>query len=151
MCSAQNVSPQVGVGRLGRLADFGRKHRLIVSSWNVEGLTDIKLYEICSHMRANSIDILCMQETRKSMSNCFMSHYGFEVFLSGRGDATAREWAGVGFIVAPQIRDHMIASHPVSNRVASLCVRTSGGCVAITSVYAPHNLKPLAEKFQFYE
>ena len=39
------------------------KGKLRVATWNVEGLSDIKVYELINFMRRQRIDILCMQET----------------------------------------------------------------------------------------
>ena len=72
---------------------------IYVASWNVEGLTDIRIFEICTYMRANRIDVVCMQETRKSDSDSYKTELGFQVILSG-GPVGEKEWAGVGFIEA---------------------------------------------------
>ena len=45
--------------------DEGLPRRLVVSSWNVEGLADIESYQLGDSMQANSADILCMQEVRR--------------------------------------------------------------------------------------
>ena len=95
---------------VGLSAGIGRRRReLIIGSWNLEGLTEIKLYEICTYMSANSIDILCMQETRKVKSDNYDTDGGFQVYLSGSGDAS-REWAGVGFIIAPWLGNGLLVS-----------------------------------------
>ena len=116
---------------MGPLADNGRKrNRLIVVTWNVEGLSEAKVIEICCFMRANSIDIVCMQETRRAKSDNFVTDDGYEFFLSGRGD-TAKEWAGVGFILSPHVREHCTGFQPFCSRLACLRVRVVGGIMCI--------------------
>ena len=64
-------------------AGIGRRHHLVVSSWNVEGLTDFKLYQICTYMKETSVDVMCLQETKKLHSDSYWTEYGFKVLLSG--------------------------------------------------------------------
>ena len=120
-----------------------------VCTWNVEGLTDIKIYEICSYMRAMGIDIMCLQETRHLKSNSYCTDTGYQVLLSGSSDAS-REWAGVGFIIAPRVKGSVVNSCPFSNRMASLTFKTSGVKHALICAYAPHNGRPTEEKLRFY-
>ena len=35
---------------------------LVICTWNVRGLTDLKLFELILHMKRYDIDILCIQE-----------------------------------------------------------------------------------------
>ena len=131
-------------------AGVGRRNRLIISSWNVEGLTDLKLYEICSYMKATSVDVMCLQETWKLQSDRFTADFGYAVMLSG-ATGTQMDRAGVGFIVSPKLLASIIGFTPFSNRLACLRTKVSGGSMAIFSVYAPHNLRPLDERIGFYE
>ena len=96
---------------------------LTVSTWNVEGLTDLKTEEICKYMKNNSIDIQCIQETRKPNSDYYITDNGYLVITSG-GSNLVKEWAGVGFIVAPWIRPHIQGFCQLSNRVASIKIKT---------------------------
>ena len=70
-----------------------------LGSWNVRGLTELKLFELVLHMKKYSIDILCIQETWVAESQIY-KQYGFTVILSGSG-LKGKSWAGVGFVVAP--------------------------------------------------
>ena len=54
-------------------------------------------------MKERSIDVLCMQETRVKHSPYYTVGAGFLVVLSGSA-ADGREFAGVGFIIAPWVR-----------------------------------------------
>lgn len=120
-----------------------------VCTWNVEGLTDIKIYEICNYMEANGIHIACVQETRQPKSDSYCTETGFQVLLSG--GTGAKEWAGVGFIVSPEFKKNVVSSCPFSNRIASITFKVSGVKHALICVYAPHNGRPTEEKLQFYE
>jgi exonuclease III len=121
-----------------------------ICTWNVEGLTELKVHQICRYMAKHSIGICCMQETHKSMSRHFFAEGGFKVILSGRA-GNDRECAGVGFIVSPQLTTSIVGFCQLSNRVASLKVRIVGGTAAVFSAYAPHNLKSLGQRIEFYE
>ena len=35
-----------------------------IASWNVEGLTDIKIHELCNIMRSRALGFLCLQEVK---------------------------------------------------------------------------------------
>ena len=64
---------------------------VIVGSWNIEGMTDIKLHEVCMYMIYNSVDIMCIQEVRRLRSDAFKNDAGFLVYASGSSKLQARE------------------------------------------------------------
>jgi len=101
-------------------------------------------------MRRHSIHILCIQETRKKLSDSFVTFFGCSVYLSGGSDDSP-EWAGVGFVCSPSILQSLIGFTPFSNGVASLSLHVAGGSCASLSAHAPHNLKDLADRFAFDE
>ena len=115
---------------------------------NVKGLTELKIIELIIHVKAYHIDILCIQETRTTTSQVH-EEQGHLVILSG-SERDGRNWAGVGFIVAPRCRYHIKSWKQVSERICSLKIRVRGGAVGITGVYAPHNMKPLDERIHFF-
>ena len=143
--SSSNVSQPTVVGTP---AGKGRRGQLVLSTWNLEGLSEVKLHEVCTYMRTNSIDILCIQETRKLKSDYYETLDGYAVYLSGSGDGV-REWAGVGFIVSSKFRQQIIGFNPICNRIAYLKVQVLGGCCAVFCLYAPHNLKNQHERIAF--
>ena len=61
-----------------------------------------------------------------------------------------REFAGVGFIIAPEARRSIISYLQCSSRIAAIKVKVEGGGVALVSAYAPPNTKPHDERQQFY-
>ena len=127
--------------------NFGRPRKLCtpicperIASWNVEGLrgpSQTKISELCIFMRREGINILCMQETHLSGAFYFEVD-GFMVFNSGNNDESERSYAGVGFIVAPWAKSSIVAFKSISDRIASLRVKVTGGMLTILSAYAPH-------------
>ena len=54
-------------------------------------------------MKSRGIDILCLQETYRVLSDVIVTDDQFLFILSG-GGADTREFAGVGFLLSPNIR-----------------------------------------------
>ena len=124
-----------------------------VSTWNVEGLTDIKMYQICKYMLSQRVGLVCLQETRQSNASYYkyyLDGWGFQVILSG-GAGQEKEWAGVGFVVAPKLQTCIHGFSQISNRMISMKLRQPGGFCGIICAYAPHNARPTDEKLAFYE
>ena len=106
------------------------------------------MFTVCMYMREYRIDVLCLQETRAAKAEYFVCD-GFYVILSGPED-TGKNFAGVGFVVAPWCSRRIHGFFQYSDRVASLRLRGGPGKVAVVCAYAPHNLKPHDERQQFY-
>ena len=121
-----------------------------ICTWNVEGLTDIKIEQVCSYMNSNSLDVTILQETRRLKSDYFQWESGHHIYLSGSSTGE-KEWAGVGFIVSGRFHRRVLGFTPTSNRVGSIRVKTLGGSLAIIGTYAPHNRRPLDERLAFYD
>ena len=117
--------------------------QIAVATWNVKGLTDVKLHCICSHMLRYGVDIICLQETWASQAE-YYNIKGYKVILSG-SDAVGRTWAGVGFVVSPRYASRVCGFLQFSDRLASLKLKVAGGKVGIINGYAPHNLKPMTK------
>ena len=95
------------------------------------------------------MDVLCIQETRRAKSDQFTTYKGYAVYVSGNG-AGQREWAGVGFVIAPAFVPYVMCFNPIPNRIASLKFKVSGGGSVLFWVYA-HNLRPMIERVFFYD
>jgi hypothetical protein len=121
---------------------------LVICTWNVRGLTDLKLYELILHMTTYDIDVLCIQETHIS-SSAVRYERGYTVILSG-SDEDSRSWAGVGIIVAPRCRHRIKSYKQISDRLCSLKLKVDGGILGLISAYAPHNLHVLSARFGFF-
>ena len=125
-------------------------HCFGIGSWNVQGLTDVKLQELMLQMRRNRLNILCIQETRIKDTKVYEEN-GYLIILSGE-DCQNQSWQGVGFIVAPRCKHYVKSYKQVSGRVASIKMHIGAGTgtTGILCVYAPHNLRPLDERLNFY-
>ena len=121
-----------------------------MASWNVEGLSDVKLWELTGTMRRRNISVLAIQETRVSKSPYYTTEDGFLVILSG-SRTEDREYAGVGFILAPWIRNCIVGFLQKSNRLACVKLRVPQGRVAVISAYAPHGGYPFDTRQTFFE
>ena len=111
-------------------------------------MTDEKVYTICKLMHQHKIDVLCLQETWATKAE-YYSHDGFRVILSG-AESAGRCWARVGFVVSPWCCHRLRGFLQFSDRLASVKIQTSHGKIALINAYAPHNLKPHDERWQFY-
>ena len=121
-----------------------------VATWNVEGLMTLsKLDQLKAVMLRRGIGLMCLQETHVSGSPYFFSE-DYLVILSGASD-DQREYAGVGFLVAPWLQAAVVGYTQFSNRLASIKIRISGGQAVFISAYAPHGGYPFAERQAFYD
>ena len=92
-----------------------------IGSWNVEGICMtclIKIEALKRIMLDFGISILAIQETHISGAP-FWEVEGFLVICSG-GLVGEREYAGVGFIIAPKIRNAVVDFTQFSNRLIAL-------------------------------
>ena len=78
-----------------------------------------------------------MQETHIRTSP-YYTEDGFLVILSG-ASSVAKEFAGVGFIVAPWAKHSAIGFLQFSNRLCCLKLRVPHGQLALISAYVPHS------------
>lgn len=140
-----NVSPPDATSQGNRF--YGCSHgkfsrpcfdRLHFASWNVEGLTDIKLHQLCSVMHSRAISLMCLQETWDSCSGSRTVCNGYLLVNSG-SDVGGRTYAGVAFLVAPWFRHCIYSFKHISERVNILKLRFPGGKFQIINTYAPHN------------
>ena len=124
-----------------------------LASWNVEGLnldSGTKLHELQTWMVKRSIGVLCMQETHITGAQYFYDN-GFLVILSG-AEGDGRSYAGVGFIVAPDVCSSVSGFLQKNDRLASLRLRVRGGQVCLVTAYAPTNTAnhPFHERYAWY-
>ena len=89
-------------------------------------------------MRRQGIHVLCIQEIHILRTPYYITDDGYLVVLSGSA-LGSREFAGVGFIIAPAARDSVIGFLQRSNRLACIKLRVEKGRAAIISAYAPHS------------
>ena len=67
------------------------------------------------------------------------------------GESESSETAGVGFLVAPQLRCSVLSFDQYSERSVELKLRISGGKMVVCTVYAPHSGKPLESRHVFFK
>ena len=61
-----------------------------------------------------------------------------------------RSFAGVGFIVSPRVLSAVVCFKSVSDRLAILRVKVSGGMLNFVSAYAPQSALPFEQRFNFF-
>ena len=122
---------------------------LVIAWWNVQGLSGIKLWEFFGFVKRRRISILCMQKTH-ICNTPYYTEDGFLVILSG-SSITPKEFAGVGFVVAPWIKHSVKGFIQLSNRLCGLKLRVPKGEVALISAYAPHSGYPFDVRQSFFE
>ena len=96
-------------------------------------------------MILRGVGILCLQETHLTGASHFEED-GFSFFLSGATSGDARSYAGVGFAVAPWAANAIVSFKAISDRVASLRVKVTGGILTLITVYIPHDGHSLDER-----
>ena len=102
-------------------------------------------------MRRHKLDILCLQETWKSDAQYYCTDDQFLVILSGAvATGVPTRCSGVGFIISPTARGLLRGFLQFSDRLAYIKLFNGTGVTGIFSAYAPHNLRPLPERAQFY-
>ena len=123
--------------------------QLCIATWNVEGLSDVKLATLEMYMHEYGIHMLCLQEVRRPLSDYYVTDNGFLLITSGGQQAP--EYAGVGFLVHPSLRKNIHNFCQYSNRIVGIKIGTPGGKIAVVSTYAPHAERPFEERFQFFQ
>ena len=125
-------------------------HCFWISTWNVEGLAEEQLLQITSVMTRRQISVLWIQETHSRVSEKYLTFGNLLVLVAGHDKADQREYAGVGFIIAPHIVPSIIGASCYSNRIACLKLRVPGGNACICSMHAPHNGHSLRVRQSFF-
>ena len=124
-------------------------NKLQFGSWNVEGLTDVKLEQICNIMQSRALGLMCLQETRVPFSGSRQLDNGYSLITAGQDDEK-RTYAGVGFLIAPWLRRSVYSFKPISERLCCIKLRVRGGNAAIFNVYAPHGGYEYGVRQQFF-
>ena len=123
--------------------------QLQFGSWNVEGLTDVKLEQICNIMQSRALGLMCLQETRVPFSGSRQLDNGYGLITAGQDDEK-RTYAGVGFLIAPWLRRSVYSFKPISERLCCIKLRVRRGKAAIFNVYAPHGGYEYGVRQQFF-
>ena len=82
-------------------------------------------------MKQKQLAVLCIQETHIRGMHHYMEH-GYMIILSGNPELDGpRAYTGVGFIIAPWAISAIIGFSLISERLASLKIRVTGGDVTL--------------------
>ena len=119
-------------------------------SWNVEGLGDdtTKLEQVIAVMRQHNVAIACIQETHVAAAPLFEVE-GYFVILSGGVDER-REYAGVGFVVAPWAKHAITSFTQYNSRMAGIRLKVKGGAASFISAYAPQSGLDFEVRHRFF-
>lgn len=108
-----------------------------IATFNVEGVNRLgKRQILLEYMKHKQIQLLCIQETHGTVVDSFVKD-GYVFYLSGQDKDSH---AGVGFIVSPQLRPHILGLKPLNSRIAVLRISASPRSIQVFSIYAPSQL-----------
>ena len=111
-------------------------HKMRIGSPNVQGFADtLKLKNALLIMQKHNLDVLMLSETRSTSYYSYQSEKHL-VILSGN---SRDKYAGVGSIIAPQVRRHLLDVMQDSTRLLHLVFKQRGGNIHIIGAYAPHS------------
>ena len=111
-----------------------------IGSLNVQGFAEtLKLKTSLQIMAEHRLDVLILTETKSTSYYSYQSE-GYLVILSGNNKD---RHAGVGAIVSPQARPHLMDVIQVSNRIIHLAFKKKGGNIHVVGAYAPHSKRDL--------
>ena len=109
---------------------------------NVQGMADtLKLKTAIQLMREHKLGVLLLSETKSTSYYSYTSE-GHLVILSGN---PKDRYAGVGAIISPKLRPHLLDVIQVSNRIIHLSFKKQGGNFHVIGVYGPHSGLDLEE------
>ncbi len=132
---------------------------VVIASLNCRGLAEnAKRQHLIHIMKEHQIDLLALQETKQKHNSLEMLE-GYTIYFSAtpnmnlmtqrRGNQTT-EHHGVGFIVAPSLKDHIIDCTPINERIMEIKIEAKGMNYTFINAYAPHSARPANEKQMFW-
>ena len=132
-----DVSPQANfetpsLGRVFSSQSLQPRRQLVVGTWNVKGLTDIKMCSICMHMRLYRIDVICLQETWVPQAEYYYEG-GFKVLYKPQA------------CIATPNRERVTPHHPPTAETRECTfVRGQAGPLCGAASWFPHSVRPPA-------
>ena len=115
--------------------------RIKIGAINVQGFADtLELNNSIQMMQEHKIDVLILSETKSSQYYSYTSEQ-YLVILSGN---SRDKHAGVGAIVSPRLRPHLLDVIQYSTRLTHLS-KNKEGIFHVVGVYAPHSGLDLEE------
>ena len=120
--------------------DYGSGLRF--GALNVQGMADtLKLKNSIQLMVEHRLDVLFLPETKSTSYYSYMSEQHLVILSGNNKDKNA----GVGAIISPRVRPHLLDVIQVNTRILHLCFKKRGGNVHLLGVYAPHSGLELEE------
>ena len=120
--------------------DYGSGLRF--GALNVQGMADtLKLKNSIQLMVEHRLDVLFLSETKSTSYYSYMSEQHLVILSGNNKDKNA----GVGAIISPRLRPHLLDVIQVNTRILHLCFKQRGGNVHLLGVYAPHSGLELEE------
>ena len=114
--------------------DYGSSFRF--GCLNVQGFADtLKLKNAIQIMEEQGLDVLLLSETKTTSYYSYLSEQ-YLVILSGNHK---NKHAGVGAIVSPKVRPHLLDVIQVNPRIIHLCFKKQGGNFHVVGAYGPHS------------
>ena len=114
--------------------DYGSSLRF--GGLNVQGFADtLKLKNAIQLMEEHRLDVLFLSETKSTSYYSYISEQ-YLVILSGNHK---QKNAGVGAIVSPRVRPHLLDVIQCSPRLIHLCFKKRGGNLHLLGAYGPHS------------
>ena len=105
-------------------------------SLNVQGFADtLKLKNCIQLMQEHRLDVLFLSETKSTSYYSYVSEQ-YMVILSGNH---FDKNAGVGAVVSPRLRPHLLDVVQVSPRLIQVTFKKHGGNFHLLGAYAPHS------------
>ena len=106
-----------------------------VGSLNVQGFVDtLKLKNALLLLEEHRLDVLMLSETRSTSYYSYLSEQHL-VILSGNNK---NKFGGVGTIVSPKARPHLLDVIQLNNRILYLAFGKKGGDFHVIGAYGPH-------------
>ena len=110
--------------------------KLRIGALNVQGMADtLKLKSIIQLMEQHKLGVVTLSETRSTSYYSYLSEQHL-VILSGN---TKDKYAGIGAVVHPLLRPHLVDVVQVNSRIIHLIFNKKGGKIHVIGCYAPHS------------
>ena len=102
---------------------------------NVQGFADtLKLKNSIQMMEEHKLDVLFLSETKSTSYYSYISEQHLVVLSGNNRDKNA----GVGLIVSPKVRPHLLDIIQVNPRIIHVSFKKQGGNLHLIGVYGPH-------------
>ena len=109
--------------------------RIRIGTLNVQGFAvSLKLHQAKQIMQLNGLSLLLLTETRSTSYHSYLSDHHL-IILSG---SQTDKYGGVGAIVHPALRSHLLNVNQVSPRIIVLTFAAKAGRQHYVGAYAPH-------------